>query len=120
MFTSSMKFGLDAEIEAVRESVHGFAQDRIAPMAAEFDRANAFPRELWNELGQLGLLGITAGPDFGGSGLGYLAHCVAMEELSRASGAVGLSFGAHSNLCVNQINRHGTQAQKQRDRKSVV
>lgn len=114
MFTSSMKFGLDAEIEAVRESVHGFAQDRIAPMAAEIDRANEFPRTLWEDLGKLGLLGITASPDFGGSGLGYLAHCVTMEELSRASGAVALSYGAHSNLCVNQINRHGTQAQKER------
>ena len=114
MFASSMKFGLGQEIEAVRDSVRGIAQDRIAPIAAEIDRANEFPRDLWIELGKLGLLGVTADPDFGGTGLGYIAHCVAMEELSRASGAVGLSFGAHSNLCVNQINRHGTPSQKRR------
>jgi isovaleryl-CoA dehydrogenase len=95
--------------------VRRFAQERIAPMAAEIDRSNEFPnRHLWKELGELGLLGITADPDFGGSGMGYLAHVVAMEEISRASASVGLSYGAHSNLCVNQINRWGTPAQKEK------
>ena len=114
MFTTGMEFGLGQEIEALRASVCKFAQDRIAPRAAEIDRSNSFPDDLWQELGKLGLLGITAAPDYGGSGMGYLAHCVAMEEISRASASVGLSYGAHSNLCVNQINRHGTPAQKAR------
>ena len=91
-----------------------FAQERIAPLAADIDRSNEFPTHLWTELGGLGLLGVTADPDFGGSGMGYLAHVVAMEEISRASASVGLSYGAHSNLCVNQINRWGTTAQKQK------
>jgi len=114
MFTSGLSFALGDEIEALRATVHAFAQRKIAPRAAEIDRDNTFPRELWRELGQLGLLGITAAPDYGGSGMGYLGHCVAMEEISRASASVGLSYGAHSNLCVNQISRHGTSAQKAR------
>ena len=112
MFTSAMRFGLGEDIEALRDQVQKFAQARIAPQAAKIDRENTFPAELWREMGNLGLLGITADPAFGGSGMGYLAHCVAMEELSRASASVALSYGAHSNLCVNQINRHGTASQK--------
>jgi len=114
MFTSAMRFGLGDDIEALRETVHKFAQERIAPQAARIDRDNSFPPELWRELGGLGLLGITADPAYGGAGMGYLAHCVAMEEISRASASVALSYGAHSNLCVNQINRHGTPEQKAR------
>jgi isovaleryl-CoA dehydrogenase len=105
-------FGLDEEVGALREMVRRFARDRIAPLAAETDRSNDFPASLWTELGDLGLLGITADPDFGGSGMSYLAHVVAMEEISRASASVGLSYGAHSNLCINQINRWGTPGQK--------
>ena len=112
MFTSAMRFGLGEDIEALRDQVQKFAQARIAPQAAKIDRENTFPAELWREMGNLGLLGITADPAYGGSGMGYLAHCVAMEELSRASASVALSYGAHSNLCVNQINRHGTASQK--------
>ena len=114
MFTTGLRFGLDEELETLRASVRGFATAKIAPRAAEIDRSNAFPRDLWPELGKLGVLGITASPDYGGAGMGYLAHCVAMEEISRASASVGLSFGAHSNLCVNQINRHGSPEQKAR------
>jgi isovaleryl-CoA dehydrogenase len=107
-------FGLGPDIDALRDSVENFARDRIAPRADEIDRTNVFPRDLWPELGQMGLLGITVEEEYGGAGLGYLEHCVALEEVSRASGSVGLSYGAHSNLCVNQIRRTGTQAQKQR------
>jgi isovaleryl-CoA dehydrogenase len=107
-------FGLGEDVERLREAVSAFAQDTIAPRAAEIDRSNHFPRELWPQLGDLGLLGITVEEEWGGTGLGYLEHCVAMEEVSRASAAVGLSYGAHSNLCVNQIRRHGTVDQKQR------
>ncbi|OHV86972.1 isovaleryl-CoA dehydrogenase [Mesorhizobium sp. ORS 3428] len=114
MYTNTLNFGLDGDIEALRDTVRRFAQDRIAPIAAEIDRSNEFPAHLWAELGALGLLGITADPDFGGSGMGYLAHVVAMEEISRASASVGLSYGAHSNLCVNQINRWATPAQKEK------
>ncbi|TPJ28333.1 isovaleryl-CoA dehydrogenase [Mesorhizobium sp. B2-8-3] len=114
MYTNTLNFGLDPDIEALRDIVRRFAQDRIAPIAAEIDRSNEFPTHLWAELGALGLLGITADPDFGGSGMGYLAHVVAMEEISRASASVGLSYGAHSNLCVNQINRWATPAQKEK------
>jgi isovaleryl-CoA dehydrogenase len=107
-------FGLGDDLDALRHSVHSFAQDRIAPRAETIDRSNTFPRDLWPEMGKLGLLGITVEEELGGAGLGYLAHCVAMEEVSRASAAVGLSYGAHSNLCVNQIRRNGTEAQKRR------
>jgi isovaleryl-CoA dehydrogenase len=114
MYAHGMSFGLGEDIDALREMVQRFAQERIAPQAGEIDRTNEFPMELWGEMGELGLLGMTADPEFGGTGLGYLAHAIAMEEISRASASVGLSYGAHSNLCVNQINRWGTQAQKER------
>jgi isovaleryl-CoA dehydrogenase len=107
-------FGLGEDIDLLRESVAGFAADRIAPRAAAIDERNEFPRDLWPELGELGLLGITVEEDYGGSGLGYLAHVVAMEEISRASASVGLSYGAHSNLCVNQLRRWGNDEQRQR------
>ena len=109
-----LDFDLGSDIAMLRETVADFAQDKIAPHAAEIDRANSFPRELWPQLGALGLLGITVEEEWGGAGLGYLAHCVAMEEISRASGAIGLSYGAHSNLCVNQIRRNGNPEQKKR------
>ncbi len=112
MFESGMKFGLGDEIDALRESVARFARDEIAPRAAEIDSSNQFPKDLWEKMGSLGLLGITAPEQYGGAGMGYLAHCVAMEEISRASASVGLSYGAHSNLCVNQINRNGSEEQK--------
>lgn len=114
MYTHTLNFGLDEDIEALRDLVRRFAQDRIAPIAAEIDRSNEFPSHLWAEMGALGLLGITADPDFGGTGMGYLAHVVAVEEISRASASVGLSYGAHSNLCVNQINRWAKPAQKEK------
>ena len=98
----------------LRATISAFAQEQIAPRADDIDRSNSFPRDLWPAMGDLGLLGITVEDEWGGSGLGYLAHCVAMEEISRASGAVGLSYGAHSNLCVNQIRRNGTAEQKKR------
>src|SRR5512147_3023074 len=107
-------FGLGPDVDMLRKTVNGFAQDRIAPRADAIDRDNVFPRDLWPEMGALGLHGITVEEEFGGSGLGYLEHCVAMEEISRASAAVGLSYGAHSNLCVNQLRRNGTEQQKQR------
>ena len=107
-------FGLGEDADMLRKSVSDFAQDKIAPRADEIDRSNVFPRDLWPEMGALGLHGITVDEDHGGSGLGYLAHCVAMEEVSRASASVGLSYGAHSNLCVNQISRNGTEAQKRK------
>jgi isovaleryl-CoA dehydrogenase len=107
-------FGLGDDIDTLRASVAQFARDRIAPIAAQIDRDNHFPRELWNEMGELGLLGITVEEAFGGAGLGYLAHVVAMEEISRASASVGLSYGAHSNLCVNQLRRWGTPVQKEK------
>ncbi|MEM9105097.1 MAG: isovaleryl-CoA dehydrogenase [Pseudomonadota bacterium] len=114
MFTTGMNFGLADEVEQLRETVHRFAQEKIAPLAAEIDDTNQFPHHLWQEMGALGLLGMTADPEFGGTGFGYLAHAVAMEEISRASASVGLSYGAHSNLCVNQINRWGSSEQKQK------
>ena len=114
MFTRSMRFDLPEEVEAIREMVHRWAQDRVKPMAAEIDRSNAFPTELWGEMGELGLLGITVDEEYGGIGLGYLAHSVAVEEIARASASVSLSYGAHSNLCVNQIKLNGTPEQKDR------
>ena len=107
-----LRFGLPDEIEEVRESVQRFAADRIAPLAEEIDRTNDFPAHLWAELGEMGLLGITAPEEYGGAGMGYLAHAVVMEEISRASASVGLSYGAHSNLCVNQIKLNGSDEQK--------
>ena len=114
MYTQTMDFGLGEEIGALRDMARRFAQEKIAPAAAAIDASNEFPAWLWAELGALGLLGVTADPDHGGSGMGYLAHVVAMEEISRASASVGLSYGAHSNLCVNQISRWGTAEQKAR------
>jgi isovaleryl-CoA dehydrogenase len=105
-------FGLGEDIGLLRESVAAFAGDRIAPLAADIDASNTFPRDLWPALGELGLLGITVEEGYGGSGLGYLAHVVAMEEISRASASVGLSYGAHSNLCVNQLHRWGNDQQR--------
>jgi isovaleryl-CoA dehydrogenase len=107
-------FGLGEHVDALRDSVHSFTADKIAPRAEEIDRTNKFPRDLWPELGRLGLLGITVEEEYGGTGMGYLEHCVAMEEISRGSASVGLSYGAHSNLCVNQIRRNGTETQKRR------
>jgi isovaleryl-CoA dehydrogenase len=114
MFHASMTFGLSEEIEALRDMVHRWAQDRVAPMAADIDRDNKFPTELWEEMGALGLLGITVPEEDGGAGMGYLAHSIAVEEIARASASVSLSYGAHSNLCVNQIALNGTAAQKAR------
>ncbi|MGV1835182.1 isovaleryl-CoA dehydrogenase [Rhizobium rhizogenes] len=114
MYDGGLNFALGDEIEALRDSVRRFAGQRIAPLADEIDRNNGFPMQLWREMGNLGLLGVTADEAYGGAGLGYLAHTVAMEEISRASASVGLSYGAHSNLCVNQINRNGSEAQKAR------
>ena len=110
----ALDFHLGETIDMLRETVREFAAAEIAPRAAEIDRSNQFPPDLWRKLGDLGLLGITVEESFGGSAMGYLAHIVAMEEISRASASVGLSYGAHSNLCVNQIRRNGTEAQKQR------
>jgi isovaleryl-CoA dehydrogenase len=114
MYTHTLNFALGEDVEALRDMVRRFAQEKIAPRAAEIDKTNEFPRELWPDLGALGLLGITANPDFGGSGMGYAAQVVAVEEISRASASIGLSYGAHANLCVNQINRWGTEEQKAR------
>ena len=112
MFDASMNFGLGEEIDALRETVRRFATDEIAPRAAEIDASNQFPPDLWEKMGALGLHGITVNEADGGAGMGYLAHSVAIEEISRASASVGLSYGAHSNLCVNQIARWGTAEQK--------
>ena len=109
-----LDFGLGETADMIRSSVESFAQAEIAPRAEEIDASNEFPRELWPRMGALGLLGITVEEEAGGSGLGYLEHCVAMEEVSRASASVGLSYGAHSNLCVNQLRLNGTQAQRAR------
>ncbi|HEX6144787.1 MAG TPA: isovaleryl-CoA dehydrogenase [Geminicoccaceae bacterium] len=110
----SLPVDLGEHAEMIRETVAGFAQSQIAPRAAEIDRTNTFPRDLWPRLGELGLLGLTVEEAWGGSGLGYTEHVIAMEEISRASASVGLSYGAHSNLCVNQIRIHGTDEQKRR------
>ncbi|MCI5076428.1 isovaleryl-CoA dehydrogenase [Oricola sp.] len=112
MFDHTMRFGLGEEIEALRDMVRRFASDEIAPRAAEIDATNEFPMDLWEKMGALGLHGITVPEEDGGSAMGYLAHCVAVEEISRASASVGLSYGAHSNLCVNQLRRWGTAEQK--------
>ena len=109
-----LNFQLGEDIDALRDAVQTFAQAEIAPRAAEIDRSDQFPMDLWRKMGDLGVLGITVPEAFGGASMGYLAHMVAMEEISRASASVGLSYGAHSNLCVNQINRNGTEAQKKR------
>lgn len=108
----TMNFGLSPDIQEIRDTIARWAMDKLQPRAAIVDETNEFPRDLWPELGKLGLLGITADEEFGGAGLGYVAHCVVMEEISRASASVGLSYGAHSNLCVNQINLNGNHAQK--------
>ncbi len=113
MFRASMSFDLDDEIDQLRALVHRWARDRLKPLAEEIDRSNRFPSELWKELGGLGLLGITVEEVYGGVGMGYLAHVVAIEEIARASASVALSYGAHSNLCVNQIRLNGTEEQRQ-------
>jgi len=114
MFDTGMTFGLAEELDALRDSVQRFARTEIAPLARAIDRDNSFPAPLWEMMGELGLLGITVPEDCGGAGLGYLAHCIAIEEISRASASVGLSYGAHSNLCVNQIARNGNDEQRAR------
>src|ERR1700693_835802 len=111
---AALDHDLGPEIDMLRNTVRDFAADRVAPLAAEIDRTDRFPIELWPEMGSLGVLGVTVEEEYGGAGLGYLEHCVAMEEISRASASVGLSYGAHSNLCVNQIRRNGTEAQKRK------
>ncbi|MCR8826445.1 isovaleryl-CoA dehydrogenase [Pseudosulfitobacter koreensis] len=112
MFTHSMTFDLGEDANSLREMVHRWAQERVRPMAHEIDQTNAFPPELWTEMGELGLLGITVEEEFGGSAMSYLAHTVAVEEIARASASVSLSYGAHSNLCVNQIKLNGSPEQK--------
>src|SRR4030088_2567292 len=107
-----LRFALGEDLDMLRATVRGFAQTEIAPRAAEIDRSNQFPSDLWKKMGALGLLGVTVEEAYGGTMMGYAAHIVAMEEISRASASVGLSYGAHSNLCVNQIRRNGSEAQK--------
>jgi len=114
MHVPTMNFDLGEEIDMLRQSVAHFASAEIAPLAARADEENLFPHPLWRKLGEQGLLGLTVEEEYGGSGMGYLAHVVAMEEISRASGGIGLSYGAHSNLCVNQLRKNGTEEQKQR------
>ena len=108
----SLDFALGEDINMLREMLHRFAAEEIAPRAADIDRDNVFPADLWKKFGDLGLLGMTAPEEYGGSNMGYLAHIIAMEEISRASASVGLSYGAHSNLCVNLIRRAGNDAQR--------
>ena len=112
MFDNTLNFGFNEEINNLRSTVHKFAQKEILPLAKETDEKNDFPYSLWKKFGDLGLLGITADREYGGSGLSYLEHCLVMEEISRASASIGLSYGAFSNLCVNQINRNGNNQQK--------
>ncbi|HXW63525.1 MAG TPA: isovaleryl-CoA dehydrogenase [Burkholderiaceae bacterium] len=112
MHMPGLDFELGADIDSLRDTVHAFAQREIAPRAADIDRTDCFPADLWRKLGDLGVLGVTAAQTYGGADMGYLAHMVAMEEISRASASVGLSYGAHSNLCVNQIHRNGTEEQR--------
>jgi isovaleryl-CoA dehydrogenase len=120
MFTASMRFDLGEEIAVLRDMVHEWAQERVKPIAATLDRDNVFPRGLWREMGDLGLLGITVPEAYGGAGMGYLAHVVAVEEIARASASVSLSYGAHSNLCVNQIRLNGTPEQRARHLPGLV
>jgi isovaleryl-CoA dehydrogenase len=110
----SLNHGLDESLMMLRDSVHGFVQAELAPIAAEVDSTNEFPQQLWRKFGDLGVLGMTVSEEYGGTNMGYLAHIIAMEEISRGSASVGLSYGAHSNLCLNQIQKNGTDAQKQR------
>lgn len=114
MFTAAMRFDLGEDVNALRDMVHRWAQDRVRPLAGEIDGTNVFPGELWQEMGDLGLLGITVPEEHGGAGMGYLAHVIAVEEIARASASVSLSYGAHSNLCVNQIRLNGSDAQKRK------
>ena len=114
MFNAAMEFDLGEDVSALREQVHRWAQERVAPLAAEIDQSNQFPAHLWREMGDLGLLGLTVDEEFGGAGMSYLAHTVAVEEVARASASVSLSYGAHSNLCVIQLKLNGTQAQKEK------
>jgi isovaleryl-CoA dehydrogenase len=116
----SLNFDLGETADQLRDSVRGFTSDEIAPIAADIDKSNEFPRQLWPKLGALGLHGITVEEEYGGSGLGYLEHCIAMEEISRGSASIGLSYGAHSNLCVNQIRRNGSDAQKRKSLPKLV
>ncbi len=114
MFNATMQFDLGEDVNALREMVHRWAQERVKPMAAEIDRSNDFPADLWKEMGDLGLLGITVSEEYGGAGMSYLAHTIAVEEIARASASVSLSYGAHSNLCVNQIKLNASEEQKKK------
>lgn len=114
MFTRGMEFDLGEDVNALRDMVHRWAQERVRPVAAQVDRENVFPADLWREMGELGLLGITVPEEYGGTGMGYLAHTIAVEEIARASASVSLSYGAHSNLCVNQLKLNGSEEQKQK------
>jgi isovaleryl-CoA dehydrogenase len=114
MFLSSMTFDLGEDVNALRDMVHAWAQERVKPLASNIDADNIFPPELWTEMGELGLLGVTVDESYGGAGMSYLAHTVAVEEIARASASVSLSYGAHSNLCVNQIKLNGTEDQKRK------
>src|SRR5436309_4351357 len=113
-------FDLGETADAIRDTVRAFSSNEIAPRAAEIDRSNQFPRDLWPKIGALGLHGITVEEEFGGAGLGYLEHCIAVEEISRASASVGLSYGAHSNLCINQIRRNGNERQKRKSLPKLI